>query len=983
MRTTADHERSLVATPADHRQFNAFYQNVAAFIDDILAGPIKSMDDFIPGTEKIRFFEQYLPDTRIHIDDHREQPAIYGGLSYEQAVFHRLLTERPFNMLILLGGLGAGKSTALHHLTHLLVANREGIDAQFPCACQPCHRTPIYIEFHMLDRKFTADHAIAQIYKQIRFVLYERLVSEWLTHCHIPTVEVHKFDGGYKILRRLMVINDLQSWAQEHYPGEFPLTLEITQFTTEPLFDRASVSLQAVKALVDKHRPHSAQVAAQLDKLTDELTSAADFTSLLLRFYASRCAPWKPSSLLMIDNLDQLPTDTIERITDQLSFFASRGPIPPMLVPLRPSSLAPKAFERLPAYMHHYGPNCFELMLHRLQKYVLTRSYASLTGEEQQDPPLPKIFVKPPTQDELHAFLVASYLYAKIATAGLSADGATRLSNGVQRLPIVHSDFADKLEAMSISEGALNALSQTIGALVGTCARYAAAQVTQYYISLYRRPEMLTAILRSGITVKTPATLRLGYRQLIGTVLSHPEPGEPERIANLYRPSEQGANAGLPSLVKIRLLVELGSQKRATVRQLLRTLALYGIPQELGLLGLNYLHDKARLLVWFSKNSDLLEGEADFDQYVTIAEHGLSYLRYVLGDFEYIWFCATEIPPRLDREIEANFRARLEQYTRLMQGLALTEWKQLAFVRCIERETTDEASVINSHRMLTLFILYCSLERAILSSRRSLAGTPRKSAYHQNVASLIAEVCTLILASQERYRLCYCGTGYLSAYKEILDRARPALNTLLQAEVLDQDQAELVHRLLASWDEQLSRQRIPQEGTESSIPGEEAFTPLCLSYSRGLIPDLSGLLARVTAMKDYQRSVIKMYLWRFVRGRELLVGNLGRRLPLYSVVEDALSAVVNAAADILATRSHPELAALIGTTAFEWFTGEAAWLEGQLSELRTHAFNLEELTGYAQLDVAKRKMNKIMGIYAGIARRIGVTETEHLEIKWR
>ena len=59
------------------------------------------------------------------------------------------------------------------------------------------------------------------------------------------------------------------------------------------------------------------------------------------------------------------------------------------------------------------------------------------------------------------------------------------------------------------------------------------------------------------------------------------------------------------------------------------------------------------------------------------------------------------------------------------------------------------------------------------------------------------------------------------------------------------------------------------------------------------------------------------------------------------------------------------------------------WLESQLKNLRANAFQLEELTGYPELDLAKRKMNTIMETYAEVARRLGVPTTEHLEIKWR
>jgi len=971
-------------TEAEQRKFRSFYQNIEAFVNDTLAGHLVTLDnvaDFIPGSEPLLFYEEYVREASSHLEDYREEFALYGGLSHEEALFHRLTTERPFNLLILIGGLGAGKSTAMHYIRRLFRDRKADIDARFPCSCTCCQREPIYFNLREFDRKFDSEQAIHAIYKQIRMELFERLISEWLCQNQVDAKAVKSFDPGYKVLRRLMLVNDLQDWAQNTYPGDYPLAFEIEGFTTEPLFQRTSLSLSSLEALVARYEPESARVAAQIDKIIEKLNSAAAYTSLLLRFYAARCARWKPSSLLILDNLDQLPTDTIDKIMGQLSFLASKGQVPPFVVPLRPSSLsslAPKAFEHLPSYMRHYGPNCFELVLHRLAKYVLQRSSASLT-EPDTTGALPKVFVKAPTtQDELYAFLVATYLYAKMAAAGLRDQGS-RVTGGTRPLLEPHQDFAERLEQMRIPDGALVSLSQTIGALVGTSARYGMEQLKQYYRSIYLHPDTLAAVLRAGIALNAPTALHLRYKQIINTILSHPEPGEPERIANIYKPTEEGAHPEFPSLVKIRLLVELESRNRATVRQLLRNLARYGIPRELVIRGLNYLQHKHRLLVWFTKNSELLEDDTDLDQYVTIAEHGLSYVRHVIGDFEYIWFCAGGIPPRSPADLDSNFRARLEEYTRLMQAFALTEWKQLAFVRCIERDGVEENAIINSHRMLTLLILYSSLERAIVSARVSLRGALRKSSYHQHVASLVARLCKLILESQGRYRKCYGDTGYLKAYEKLLLKNRHALHELRGQSVLDHEQEALVHEVLQSWDEQLEDLPAAHEGVELILPPDENFVSLCATFSRGLIPNLSEMLPRLASSKDQSYQLLKVYLWEFLREREQLVGLLERRLPLYSLVRKCTASILGATRRVNEAIIRVE-SALPAT--IEWFAREEVWLESQLNRLRSNSFHLDDLNGFDEIGVARLHVNDLLDVFRDIAHRSGATSVEHLNVEW-
>lgn len=930
------------------------------------------MEDYVPGTVRVEFFEEKLRQDQVHVEDFREEVDEYGGLSYEEALYRRLVApDRPFNLLVLIGGLGSGKTTTIHYIQHLFQERKRLLDERYPCNCSTCMRRPIYIDNLDIRRTTPPDLVIVTILKTIRFQLYDRIMSEWIVSMGLTPEAVTDFDPGFKVLRRLMIVNDLQVWADATTPQEFPLELEVDDCHIEPLLERAKMSLQEIEGVVSEFRSRLGKIADGINKIKDDKKKAGDFTALLLGFYRQRCSADKPTNVLFIDNLDELPTETIERVVEELSYLGSVTGDARVVLPLRPSSITRRGFERRPDYMYHYGPDCYEFVLYRIEKYVLRRSLDALSG--RKDDGLPSVFAKAPTQDELYAFLAATYLYGKILTAGIG-HGVVRVTDGAASSPQLHKDFSGTLNRLRISEGGIRSLSQTLGALVGTCGRYAVEQLERYYKGTYFRPEILSLALKSGISSGAAKELKLGYSELVFMLLSHSHGAEAaERLANLYKPPKPGPNGDWPSLVKIRILDKLTHEGRVEAREILRSLSRYGIPQELGIAGANELHIKERLLIWFSKNTALTNSEEDLDQHVVISEHGLNYCRYVLGDFEYMWFCASEIPPG-GRRAPQNFKARLEEYTRLVDAFGATEWKQIAFLKCSQSRATDESDVGAPRRMLTLSILYESLERAITSSRMSLARSRAGSAYQTGVERLVVRIARLIREAQERYRLCQGDDGYLLVYSKEIQQAREALRRLTSSGVLDGDGREAVEELREGWKPSHATVTAESQDVELSFPPKEDMITLCARFGRGIIP---GLKTFVESLDKAEAR--RIYFWGFLRAREKLVRQLEERLPDYSIIVRYLGYVVDDAERVV---EAVETTAATGSETLQWIVKEEAWLRSRLDILRDNCFAVQGPVREAEMDELKSKFNNIIGVMEQLARRCGAVRHDHLSCRW-
>jgi hypothetical protein len=984
-------ERAL--SVVERQRFNRYHSRVIPFVQTVLCVERIELQDYISGTQRIEFYPsrfetasefeiedykhidlndhisdlqrlEFYPSSleiasELEIDDASSQEAEeHPAGAYEEALYQRLTSHDGFNLLILIGGLGAGKSTTVRYVENLLKERGASIRTAYPCRCMPiCLRRPIKIDCMSVRGETTLKLLHPGILRAIRFKIYNRLIDEWLARNSLSRDVVREIDAEYKVLRRLIISNDLNEWADIERPSLYPIKVHSEALALERPLLKLTPTIEWIAETVRSLRSAVERITDPLLSVTRDADQALDFTSLLVGFYLSMCAPTHPNNLLVIDNIDQLPTEYIETLVHYMHDLAGRNEGMRILIPLRPSSIVPQGFVRDIHYMYHYGPNCFEMILDRVKRSILMRSRHDLASDQ-------RLFQKGADNDELNVFLFVCYIYAMILSAGYSLSRDRQLHKGFVD---VHSDHS-WLHKAKVGPRAMRNLSQTLHALVGTSARYANTQLRRYMSAIYSEPWLLKEMLHRGVTGGAVSRFQLPYNLLIGTILGDWEnEGDRTRLANLYRATTTSANPGWPSLTKLRILGLLSHKGRVRVVKVVDDLAQFGIPAERAIEALNYLNDKYRLLLWFSRNSNLQLRKEDLDQYAVIAEHGLSYLYKVAGDFEYIWFCARQIPPTTVGLSDWSFQNRLEEYLRIVNALGQTEWKQLTFRQCSSTTVVMRGEHIDKGELLTLWVLLSSLERALGSSGHVL-----RKREMEEVRQLVASICRLVITWIERYTILYGGSGYLIRYKELIVTVVMTLEGLTS--IIDVAEAA---RVLALLQEAPVQQGFVWYGRQISAPAGDDFLSKMAELARGAIPmtrEFEEALRRTEAAR--------LMVWHFVKERRALHELLEKCMPTFTEIDRRVEFLAEQAGEVVQILSA---IAATNTSTFGWFVEEKQWLKEVGSQLKDNRFGIRPGHVYdsEEMDVLKGRANNIMRIMIRLSQRLGLERMEHLDVVWQ
>jgi len=690
--------------------------------------------------------------------------------------------------------------------------------------------------------------------------------------------------------------------------------------------------------------------------------------------YLNECNPLSPNNLVIIDNIDQVPTELIETLAGYLGQLADRRHELRLVVPLRPSSIMRAGFVKSSRYLFHYGPDCFEMLERRVSRYVLSRARAEMAETNTPDHPTP--FMKKPTSEELDVFVLTTYLYALVVAAGKALANDRDVADQAAWPADVHSDhrFA---RGLKFSPVVMRHFAETLGAVVGTCARYADEQLRRYYEHIYSSSGLLSEIA-AALKYGAHTSLRLPYGSTVTSLLGRSEGDSGYNgLANLYRPTEYTGTGDRPTLAKIRILRRLRSDGSSVVRDVLVGLVQYGIPAEISLEALNYLHTKERLLLWFSRNSDLTLSEDHLNQEVVISEHGEQYLDYVVSDFEYIWFCASKIPGDRLGKSPSGFRARLDEYSRLMSHVATTEWKQLSFQRAASNAVWDEGSAGRSAEFLTLSLLYRSLTRAVISASRGvLRRADLKSAakiYKTDIEDMIATVCDAVLLHQARFLCAFGDASYLTAEATQIARVRPHLTELLRVPRLSGRCQTSIDNLLSSWDADPSVARRFLNEVPASDPPADLMTNVT-KYSPGNMP---GIIAIVNTLNRLDGG--RVLLWNVLRRRSALADLLRDRLPTFSIVRRYMK---NLETD-LRVAEESSRAAAAGAEGVAWLDNELNWVRNSVAILDENRFDTVALCRKREMSEKKQRSNNILECFAAVAQRFGIQNSRHLEETWQ
>jgi Cdc6-like AAA superfamily ATPase len=939
---------------------------IQGFINDTLCNEDVDDDLYIEGSVRIDFYADRI---RPKIDLHIEECDLQHNC--EDALYERLSEPRPFNLTVLLGGLGAGKTTTVKYMVRRLIKHAQEFAKEYKCDWDQCLRTPISLDFRDLSLKSALDvgSVVSEVFRRMRLAVYKRIIEQWLRQNGNDIARIARNDKDFVCLRRLLIVNDLlQSGERLTLSDLFDSRLELE----EGLLNSSFSDEELVK-LIEQRKKDARVYEKQIQRVTQNSTHSRDFMSTILRFYQSTCHTKNPMNLIVLDNLDQLPTPQIEELLQELHDLATAAEGLPLLTPFRPSSIGPNGYIRPQSFFrHHYGPNNFRMVLSRLERHILTQSRKDLAVVRTKENHKP--FPTTPTDTEIDALLVIAYLYARIMSKGVSESKKESSPKDVTWEDIkTHPDHSF-LKRIRVGQGSLLGLAQTSDALVGVCCRYGLDLMRRYFENAYDNPY----ILREAIRLRSDSNLGrqaiFTYADLIACLLRDPPMSDAEesRIANLFDPTTVSGNHW-PSLIKLRILSLLVRKKRQSVRHLDQQLVLMGIPTELTIEALNHLQNKFRLLLWFSTNQPLsTKDPASLNHDVVISEHGERYFRRVVGDFDYVWFCGTALYGRPYTYRGPKFTVKLSDYKVLIERVGKTEWKQIGFSRLRKDAKADVGGVGHANQMEVLNVLYSSLGRALVGADITMRVHDETIGLVEELLPLVKEVCSQILFWQKRYEIAYGSNFYISMYE---DRISDLKDEITRLQATGSEPLELLKEFLSavqsSWliEEQpapvLDLMRLDEISRDQLMGFLER-------YGRGTLPGLREWVATLDMGKR-----VNVFKERLVRELCHLAHLLESRIPTYTEVKRLVGFLLNDLNEVITREADDTMAGGM----LRWCLNEQAFLQSMKDILEDNAYVVPSVCSKEEMSELKMRSNNIMAAVRDLARHLGVN-ANHLGAEW-
>jgi len=936
------------------------FTHVQSFVLDTLCQDDVGDDLYVGGTKRI-YFRPRNPE-HVYIEEH-ESPDPKRHHDYEEALYERLLTEREFNLLVYFGGLGSGKTTTVNYIRRRFQDRSEALREDFPCVISKCHREPIYLEFRYISRD--RKKPVTEIFRSLRLAIFERLILEWLEKCGNSTRLIKEVDPQFMVLRRLLIANDLTLFA-----GNRDRSLSQLNFGDLVLDSPLTTSCFSDSELVDlikKYRRAAADYEPIIRRVSDNDDDSQSFIVLALNYYKSKCNERSPLNLIILDNLDELPTRTIEKVVGRLHHIAKRTQYLPILVPLRPSSINPYGFVGNPKFRHHYGPNNFEMIKSRLERFVLKKSRKELAVPRKIHSHAP--FGEVPSDVEIDVLLIIAYVYVLIMEAGLNGIS-------VSKPKIIKHEDHDFLDRIRIGPGSRRGLAETNDALVGVCCRYGLDLLRRFFENCYASPTILLGAKAHRATIADGGSTNFAYSTMISCLLNDPDDMPQEhRVSNLFEPNPRGNHAGWPTLTKLRILTALSRDKRKNVEEIVTQLELFGIPRDVAILAINSLQNKYRLLLWLSTNQELDANDPDsLSHDVIISEHGERYFKGIVGDFEYIWYCATKLQNIGYSTDDLKLTVKIESYRRLIHQIGTTEWKQLSFYRLRSDCIPDTSGTGQASPMEVLSVLYSSLGRALLGASIALRVHRERKSLVEILKPHVEQVCELIVFWQNRYKMVFGSNFYLSVYDEEITALRyEMLELVLKGTVGLDEIISSFNRIQESWEEEeksvVNPALVPyfHEGNESL----ESVRSRC---EAGVIPWAMEIIQKLPPDET-----VCVYVPRYIFHREQFELVLASGLPTYSeLVQHAgyLASYISSIIERLREIEHAEPSLL------KWFVSENDVIHSFADTLGVNRYEVSSGCSKEEMTKLKLRHNNIIDATEKLALHFGVLNTSHLSERW-
>lgn len=884
-------------------------RNAIGFIRaNICHSKFPSENQFIPGTQRINFYADRL-SKEDHITIYDPSP-MEDGISYEESLYWTIKNRDSdrINVLILIGGLGAGKSSAIHHVAKNLKSRNNMHREQGITSCSSCNAcvlSPIVIDCHPIDDTWDNNSVTKKIFNDIRHAIYRIILSAWLDNSGISIDDLD--DREHKVLRRLFVANDFADWSEAFkLVNPIPAISDPTCRLPAPLLQQPP-SLHYIKDLVEKFDKPILNLDSKLENYRQETSNNQDMTFGLLQYFTNKCCSLSEDcNLIIIDNLDQLSTDVISSVVQKVYSLARQITGYQFVVPLRPSSVAPHAFTHLVNLEYHYGPNCFELMLNRIESNILNVSNADIAKSRE--------FISTPTQSEIDTLVAASYIYANILKEGLHYDTESTPSYIIQ----LHDDNK-WLCGASLSTDTLKSIAQAMHSLIGTSCRYAIDDTLAYYNAVYEDAVFLD---RCGMRRHSKPNLRMPYKSIIQKIIFSVG-GElrRERYINIFKPDKK--HHPIKSMtVKLRILYLLDNELRIRVRRIAKELMAFGVPLRSTIEAINAFQDKTHLLVWLSQNRELIQDGNSLEQYCAISEHGLSYIRYLLWSFEYLWVCGAS---GMDRPGKESFPGRIDSYQKLIDDLFTYEWKEYMYSLFAENHPSLDSKHGDGKGMMCLDVLYASVVPAIQASvtarEKGLNDEEYKpherKQYAASIDDKLLNLLNTISKIEKHARIAGIEYGPGTVYNNMLKSNIESLRIILKEHKLPALIAENMEGILVLW---LSTDTDKRGFIACDSSSKDDLISKCARFLRNVLPKSQKIL------EGFDNSIaLEIYIGQYTCRKEDLTYVMSKYVPSYRQVQMYLSRMEDTIKLCLTASETIGLAT--GEALYKWLLGEKNIIE--------------------------------------------------------
>lgn len=591
------------------------------------------------------------------------------------------------------------------------------------------------------------------------------------------------------------------------------------------------------------------------------------------------------------------------------------------LIPLRPTSLvSDPEFYGFVDSVAHYSPTEFELMSQRLQYFIFSRSRQELRDgyeiEDSTDPAAPKrvnLFLNTPSEFEIDFLLAACCLFRAVMWYGLNLPEP----DGTPHPPITafHPDHAC-FGGISLDLDAGMDMARMLKTVNGSNLRSAFIHAQSILERMYAEPKPLEKAI---VEVKARKLLR--PRDAPESAENGPVLVEPisyvaesiligdsgrlgsELIVNLFEPVEEEwppAGRSRPvGLVHLYVLKCIAKHRVVNNARLRRTLSLFGISQKQIRSSTSSLAQSMSKLVWPSER----DGSKDSTSF-TLSERGVSYVEDLDYRFDYLWACSAALNPLAGAR---NFRAKVEAVEWLLDGLLHVECRHLRW--CLIAGFPDGDFGLETIRSYLHVLPICYRAVASLSEissgvlwKRSRASAPED--YSRDIVSAMGAIA-LLLERVERSFVCLFGTVEVRGlFKKERLKAEGRLSGYLKVarKFGSGSQEERTLRLLADNDaDNDANMQILFDGYEANVGNLIArlvggsrgsisqFTDDVVSalaqYGAGLVK-LSGLGALLESVKEAEKTRIGFrvlaarmgYLSISVEHLTPSIGEINRRL---------------------------------------------------------------------------------------------------------